>query len=161
MNKLKIVNAICVIICTVLFFLLMADVWAKYTSRFTSIGVRFEPQNKLKKTLPCATACPSKGFRTRGFFYKEEDFLRNTFNRDDIFYDAPSFGIFNRSAFLIEEVKSSYLGRCYMVCALEEKFEAESAIIPLRRMTDLTGTQALYTNKRNADTADTADSTSG
>lgn len=75
----------------------------------------------------------------RGFFYTEEDFLRNTFAREEIFYDSPLFDIFNQSLFVIEEVKSSYLGRCYMVCALEEKFEAQSADIPFKRTVDLTG----------------------
>ena len=139
MRKLKILNAISFIFCTVLFLLLMADVWSKYTSRFTSIGVRFEPQNRLKKALPCATACPSVGFRQRGFFYTDKDFLRNTFTREEIFYDSPLFGIFNQSLYLVKEVKSSYLGRCYMVCALEEKFEAQSADIPFKRTVDLTG----------------------
>ena len=110
-----------IIFCFILFVLLMLDSYKKFTNKLTNVGVRTEPMDKSKKIPPCITVCAFEAFRTTGFFYREADFIRETFKKEDIIldgnkYDFVGVSIFNDSIFSIKEIRSLFLGRCYTIC---------------------------------------------
>ena len=76
-----------IIFCFILFVLLMLDSYKKFTNKMTNVGVRTEPMDKSKKIPPCITVCAFEAFRTTGFFYREADFIRETFKKEDIILD--------------------------------------------------------------------------
>ena len=107
---IKILKLACVLVCLVLFCLLMADIFDKFSKKMTNIGVIVEESDKDEKDLPCLTLCPWKAFRNRGFHFKSEDFYKNVFNQSEIFF------YLNNSLYTVEEINNIFLGRCFMVC---------------------------------------------
>jgi len=107
-----------IIICCALFFYMMKDVWDKFNNQMTSMGVRFRGENIKEKHLPCVTACPWSAFRERGFYFKKDEFSKQTYKKDDIFFNASIAALYNLSLFSVEEINSIFLGRCYMACHL-------------------------------------------
>ena len=108
-----------IIICSALFLYMMIDVWDKYDNKMTSMGIRFKGENIKEKQLPCITACPWNAFRKRGFFFEQDDFIKQTYKREEIFFDVPFVELYNISLFSIKEIHSIFQGRCYMVCHLK------------------------------------------
>jgi len=110
-----------IVFCFVLFVLLMLDSYEKFSNKMTSVGVRMLAIETEKKIPPCVTVCPLEGFKTRGFFYKEKEFLMQTYEIDDILlkgekYDFLMQSIYNNTYHSIQEVQSVFLGRCYTIC---------------------------------------------
>ncbi len=58
------------------------------------------------------------GYKKRGFHYSTEQFLENTFELNDIFHSKSIAKLRNSSLYSLNEVWSTYLGRCYTVCYL-------------------------------------------
>ena len=108
-----------IIFCLALFIYMMTDVWDKFNNQMTSMGIRFKVENVKEKQLPCLTACPWNAYRERGLFFKKDDFMRQTFEKEEIFYNASFVDLYNESLYYIEEISSIHLGRCYMVCHLK------------------------------------------
>ena len=109
-----------------MFVYLMMDVWDKFNNKMTNMGVRFtgedvkeKGENTEEKPLPCLTACPWSPFRKRGFYFKQDDFIKQTYEKEEIFFDIPFVDLYNKSLFSIEEIPSIFQGRCYMVCHLK------------------------------------------
>jgi hypothetical protein len=109
---------ISVVFCSAMFFYLMIDVWDKFNNQMTNMGVRFTGEDVKEKLLPCLTACPWNAFRKRGFFFEQDDFIKQTYKREEIFFDVPFVDLYNISLFSIKEIHSIFQGRCYMVCHL-------------------------------------------
>ena len=127
------------VVCFGLFVFLMLDVWVKFNTEMTTMGVRFEDQKEEHKFLPCLTFCPLNGFKSRQFNYENETFTKETFSEEEIFSDVNLTSFRNRSLFYIEEIKGVFIGRCYMVCYLRQRPEVDAINIPLRKQNDLIG----------------------
>ena len=127
------------VVCFGLFFFLMLDVWVKFNTEMTTMGVRFEDQKEETKFLPCLTFCPLNGFKSRKLNYKNASFTEETFSQEEIFSDVNLTYFHNRSLFCIEEIKGVFIGRCYMVCYLRKRPEVDAIYIPLRKQNDLIG----------------------
>ena len=98
--------------CTIIFMLLMKDVWSKYQKNITSIGTRFtieDPQH----SLPYLTICPMPGFRQKGFYYTRESFKNNTFNLEDIFDDKTTKHLKNEVYILIFFINCKYISSAF------------------------------------------------
>ena len=112
---IKILKLACVLVCIVLFCLLMADIFDKFSQKMTSIGIIIEEFDKDAKDLPCFTLCPWKAFRNPGLHFEFEDFQRNIFNQSEIFSDVEIY-FADKSLYIVEEINNFFLGRCFMVC---------------------------------------------
>ncbi len=98
---------------SVMFFFLMTDVWSKYTSKMTATGINFCGNKEKEKQLPHFTFCPWPVYRTKGLYFSQEDFKKNTFDFDEMFYPVPQAEIANNSAITIKEIWSVHYGRCF------------------------------------------------
>jgi len=103
----------------------------------------FQEQDIKVKAFPCVTACPLDAFKTRGLFFKEKDYLDQTFAKEEIFYDEKKIGIFNESIFYIEELRSLFRGRCYMVCPLKKKKLKDHIRITFKKGVDIKGDKSM------------------
>ena len=93
-----------------------------------------------KKNLPCLTACPWEAFKQKGFYFTEENYLKRTFELDEIFILKDEYyDLTNRSMFYIEEIRSVLHGRCYMICPKNLKKKLDPVLINIRKQLDLTG----------------------
>ena len=52
--------------CFLLFVSLTMDIYEKYSSQLTSVGIRAMTQNQNRKEMPCMTACPWDAFKHQG-----------------------------------------------------------------------------------------------
>ena len=129
---IKILKLACVLVCLVLFCLLMADIFDKFSKKMTNIGVIVEESDKDEKDLPCFTLCPWKAFRNRGFHFKLEEFHKNVYNQSEIFFAL------NYSLCTVEEIHNIFLGRCFMVCFQKPIKKMSSNFIAFRQQ-DLKG----------------------
>ena len=93
-----------------------------------------------KKPLPCITLCPWSSFKKQGFFFNTEEFVQQTFEIYELLSNSSTLGnVFNSSNFLLEEIRSPNLGRCYMICNLVKISTRESVLIALNKMGPLNG----------------------
>lgn len=105
-----------------------------------SMGTTFVDDGVHEKDFPCVTACPWQAFKKRGFHYNQTDFIEQTFNFDEVFITNDSNqDLNNGSLFYIEEIKSIFLGRCYMICPLKPINRQESFSYQMRNERDITG----------------------
>ena len=112
-------KALVVIVNIVLFLLSMNDIWSKFDSKITTTAIRFRSdEDESKKTLPCFTFCAMPAFRTIGFPYKEEDFIQNTYDKEDFFTNDTLDLLQNSTLYSLTETWSFYLGRCHTICFL-------------------------------------------
>jgi hypothetical protein len=63
--------------------------------------------------------------------------LFSKYQREEIFNFNSS--AYNNSDFVFEEIKSPYLGRCYMVCYIKEVQKKVKISFPLWKKVDMTG----------------------
>ena len=96
-----------------MFFFFMADVWSKYTSKMTSTGVTFHGEKETKKQLPYFTFCPWPVYRNKGFHFSKEDFMKNTFEKEEMFDPDFLASISKIPTTTIKELWSVQYGRCY------------------------------------------------
>jgi hypothetical protein len=75
----RIAQILTVILCTIMFYFLMLDIWIKFNHRTTTSGLRLKDDGEPTKFLPCLTACRRMGYRKRGVRTSEEDFINQTF----------------------------------------------------------------------------------
>ena len=99
-----------------MFFLIMADVWNKYTSQLTSIGIRQKSSSKEKQTLPCFIIRPLAAYKSRGFFFTDKDFEEKTFKLEDIFWESTITKLKNDSLYVLKELKTLAFGKCFLLC---------------------------------------------
>jgi hypothetical protein len=67
----------------------MMDTWEKYRSERTVLGVSFFKGSSIGEgLLPCITICPWEAFKKPGFFYTNEDYDKNTFKRNEVFFEG-------------------------------------------------------------------------
>jgi len=109
----NLIKGILFITFSLMFLLLMDDVWSKFTSKMTSTGVTFEGESETKKQLPYFTFCPWPVYRNKGFHFSKEDFKKNTFEKEDLFHPYFLANIRNGSKTTIKEVWSIHYGRCF------------------------------------------------
>ena len=93
--------------------------------------------------MPCLTFCPWKVFKNRGFFYRLGDFINQTFDCKDIFLNENFCNLNSQTKVHVEEIKSIFLGRCYMVCHLEPQQKKKPVYILIKKNQDVTGTASL------------------
>ena len=106
--------------CAALYFVLMGDIWMKFTNRATTTGIQYE--DNVEPKIPCLSFCAWQAFTKRGFFYTEKDFLDNTFRPENIFSADTMNQLKNESYCSFEEVYSGFNGRCFTVCV--KKFDS-------------------------------------
>ena len=105
-----------VLICVVLSIALLLDSIDKYKQNMTNIGIIIKESPDEEKLLPCVTACPWSGFKIPGLHFNSEIFKKNTFEKEEIFLNITEYSPFNESRYVMEEIRSAFVGRCYMVC---------------------------------------------
>ena len=127
------------LICFGLFLFLMVEVWQKYYDGMTNMGSRFDDQEGAKKNLPCITFCPFSAFKKRGLFFKHDDFVLQTYEKEELFYNFNESNLSNKSLYLVEEVRGIFIGRCYMVCYLPLVDVKEQIFIQLVKQQDIVG----------------------
>ena len=103
------IKVLTALICIIVFLVQAGTIFVAVMERPTTTLV----ENVLNKKLqfPILTFCPDKGFKTKGFFYKKEDFERNKYKLEDIFTDE-FVGKLNES-FYWSETWSVFKGACY------------------------------------------------
>ena len=111
------------------------------------MGTTFNDGNSEVKILPCLTACPFEAFKEKGFHYKEADFLKWTYELYEVFR-LDYFDYNEMSKFYIQEVRSVFLGRCYMFCKTESVGKLEIFYIWMTKERDMTGLILLRQIKR-------------
>ena len=111
-----------------------------------SIGTRFLGEDQQEKNLPCLTICPWNAFKHRGFFYKSGEFIEETFECKDIFLHESFCDHKNQTLFDVEEIKSIFLGRCYMTCLRQPVQKKQFVTYYIKNNQDATGQSALTTN---------------
>jgi hypothetical protein len=116
-GALKIVGTI---FCVGMFFLLMVDIWNKFTNKMTHTRSRnVYTDQPGKKQLPCLTVCPMAGFKQPGFFFDENSFTENCFKLEEIFCPETISHVQNKSIFLIKKTMTLE-GCCYTLCSLKK-----------------------------------------
>ena len=80
--------------------------------------------------------------RKPGFYYNETEYLKQTFNFNDIFLEHPIMNVSNPSRYSIEELRSPLLGRCYTICRATK--QSKEMFIPMRRDNDIKGIFELF-----------------
>jgi hypothetical protein len=99
-----------------MFFIMMRDIWSKFVSKMTSTGVTFRSTEKDdKKFLPSFTFCPWPVYKSKGLHYNPDDFKKNTFNLEEIFYDYTLDDLKNSSLYSVNETWSIQYGRCHTI----------------------------------------------
>jgi len=73
----------------------------------------------------------------KNYFYKESEFLANTYTKEDIFEKSFLGEIESRSNATIQEIRSDYNGRCYTIQYQEAVRDNKHEVIKLNRATDL------------------------
>lgn len=68
-----------------------------------------------------------------GVHLTTSEFLRDTYDKEEIFFDHAEIGIFNTSVYDIEEIKSTVIGRCFMVCSILPLRKDSWVVLPLRK----------------------------
>ncbi len=69
------------LVCTIIFVLLMTDVWEKFNSRMTNTATQFiENKKDVEKFLPSVSVCPLPAFKKPGLFYSYKLFQENAFD---------------------------------------------------------------------------------
>ncbi len=77
---------------------------------------RFRDDKDGGKYLPCITVCPFKSFKTRQFHYKGDDYLQNTFTKEDIFEQRTLDSLSNTTIYDVKESLTFFLGICFTIC---------------------------------------------
>ena len=93
-----------------------------------------------EKVLPCITACPWESFKRRGFYFNSSKFMKETFDLEEVFI-LKGFGYdyTNGSLYSFDEIKSMYLGRCYMSCHLKPVKKRAQVFFAVRKERDING----------------------
>ena len=133
-----------VICCIVLFTLLMLDSYEKFTTKMTNTGIQMTPMDKDTKYPPCVTICSLKAFKNRGFFFKESDFLVQTFGIRELLLDGKDYGfenesIFNEEVYSISKLKSLFLGQCQTICRKLTMNHGDMYVMIVNKTRDMKG----------------------
>jgi hypothetical protein len=105
--------------CLYLFVYLMKDIWEKFTSKLTTIGVRY--RGKESELLPCFTVQSYSAFKSNGFYYTEEDIKKNSLKAEDIFDSQTLQNITkNSSLYKLTVFYNIYFGTCFTICYLKK-----------------------------------------
>jgi hypothetical protein len=62
-------KTIVVVVCLFLFLILMKDVWNKFESKMTAVGVQSRTEKTMKKKLPLLTICSWPRFKQQGLLF--------------------------------------------------------------------------------------------
>ena len=139
----KILSHLSVLLCIVFFTALLVDTVKKYNQKMTNIGIIIEESSKEEKMLPCVTACPWSAFKNPGLHYSTEIFKKSTFDKEEIFMNITDLSPFNESLYEIEEIKSVFMGRCYMVCPLQPQKKLTLDYLALKNDKEIKGCLSL------------------
>ena len=86
-NIAKVKKILVYIICMTLFLASLCALIQKHVEEQTGISVELTPEDNL--TMPSLTFCSEEPFRSRGFYYLEDDFVQNSLKISEIF--GPDF----------------------------------------------------------------------
>ena len=115
---LKLVETVLFVVFFVLFLVMINDIWNKFTAGLTWTGIAMSDDGIAQKRFPFFTICPWPAFRSSGFYFKEEDYLKNTFELIDVFNNVSYQALLNRSQYEWKELRGLFYGRCYTVKSL-------------------------------------------
>ena len=102
-------------LCLTLFMISLWILFQKHVDQLTGISVELIPEKSL--LLPTLTFCFEEPFKSRGYHYKEEDFVQNTYQLSDIF-GPKSLEDFKNPTVKVKEVRSELFGLCYSVTSI-------------------------------------------
>ncbi len=126
--------------CLLLFVYFMLDIYEKFAAKMTNIGVQTHTQKEDTKPSPCITVCLWQAFKRQDLFYSKTLYYQQTFEKEDIFADVENATVFNASLFSLEEILTTQMGRCYMVCHLQPLKRNVAFYLSFRKTKDIKGT---------------------
>ena len=97
----------------------------------------------LSKNHPKKRKCPWSAFKNPGLHYSTEIFKKSTFEKEEIFMNITDLSPFNESLYEIEEIKSVFMGRCYMVCPLQPQKKLTLDYLALKNDKEIEGCLSL------------------
>jgi len=122
----------------------MTDAWEKYTEKTTSTSSRYSNEGAEGKSLPCFTLQIVSAFKTRGFYYKDDDIKKNSFSAEEIFDPNTLSELKNGSMFWMKEFRSIFFGSSFTICPLKMVRPREFAVFRITRK----WTYKVYIHKR-------------
>ena len=87
MNLSRVMKILVYTICVALFLASLWVLFEKHVEEQTGISVELTPEDNL--TMPSLTFCSEEPFRSKGFYYLEDDFVQNSLTMSEIF--GPDF----------------------------------------------------------------------
>lgn len=84
--------------------------------RMTNTGIRYRAHSDKEKLLPCLTLYALPAYRRKGFYFTTADFVRHTFNIEDIFNEQTLIDLKNESLYEVSYTNSLFYGRCFTIC---------------------------------------------
>ncbi len=120
LTPLHLIKVVIFLILTYMFVNMFTDDLQKFKKQITTTGTSIRPHVSKEKKLPCITVCAMSGFRKRGFYYLNQDYIENTYDLGDFFLTKTLLEIQNSSKYSLAEVRSMFFGRCYKICDVEE-----------------------------------------
>ena len=128
--RLRLVKYFLFISLLIVFLVLMRDVWNKFSSKMTSTGITFVEPDESGMLFPPFTVCPWPVYKRRGFYFSESDYLKNTYELEDIFNNYSMPDLSNESLYSWKETRSLFYGRCYTISKKVAKLFEEFREIP-------------------------------
>ena len=87
--------------------------------RLSNTAIQSYMPNQETKLLPSMTVCPLTGYKAKGKFFNMENYLNNTFEKEQVFSPNTIEMLKNESLYSVKEVYSILLGRCFRVTRYE------------------------------------------
>lgn len=116
-----------------LFVYLMDEVWQKYIKKSTTTVSHYDGNGNGLLPLPLITLCPTSAFKTRNLILTQEDYERESYSADEIFYNLTQLKL----NFNISEINTVANGKCFILKDKSKRKAKEQVIIHVHRTTDL------------------------
>ena len=118
------------IACYFVFAVSLITILIKFNQGVTSTSTEVVIHDKLK--FPIITICPSIAFKSQGYFYREEDFIAQTFSKEELFAEETILDFANTSQYIYKETRSELLGLCHTLEFLHELDVQDWTLKPIK-----------------------------
>ena len=97
--------------CYTVFAISLFTILNKFNQGVTSTSTEVVIHDRLK--LPIITFCPSIAFKSKGYFFRENDFKSQVYTKEEIFAEETLKEFANESQYIYKETRSELLGLCH------------------------------------------------
>ena len=126
----KFLRTITYISCYVVFAVSLITILIKFNQGVTSTSTEVVIHDELK--FPIITFCPAIAFKSKGYFYREEDFKAQVFSKEEIFAPESLLDFANKSQYIYKETRSELLGLCHTLEFLPKLDVQDWTLKPIR-----------------------------